>query len=165
MRFHAADEVRVLELAATLAFAADHLDDLPAPGDQFAEPTRGFVRQRPRLRLDGLGEARDRLRVQPIGLGQPAGGAGEVADLARVDDHQRQAGGAECRGDGRLEAARGFEQDELRRQPRQALGQSREPVGLPADGEGLARRTQMHIEPILGDIDADEHRILARTAP
>ena len=30
-----------------------------------------------------FGEARDGLGIQPIGLGEPAGGAGEVADLAR----------------------------------------------------------------------------------
>jgi hypothetical protein len=38
-----------------------------------------------------LGEQRQDPRVQPIGLGQEASGAGEVADLARIDHGCRDA--------------------------------------------------------------------------
>jgi hypothetical protein len=125
VRVQAADEARILELAAALALAADHRDDLPAATDQLTEHPCGLVRQGPRLRPHGLGEAGDGSGVQPVGLGEPAGGAGEIADLARIDDRQGQAGGAERGSDGRLEAAGGLEHDQPRREPRQALGQGR----------------------------------------
>jgi hypothetical protein len=60
---------------------------------------------------DALGEQRDRLGVEPVGLGEPAGGAGEGADPVRVDDGERQPGAGERGGDGDLEAAGGLEHD------------------------------------------------------
>ena len=158
MGIDAADQLGVAQLAAPLALAADHLDNLAPAGDQLAEVPRGLVRQRPRLRLHRLGEARDRLGVQPVGLGQPTGGAGEVADLARVDDHQRQARSAQRGGHGCLEAAGGLEHDQARGEPGQAFGQRRETGAIAADRKGLTGRPRMHVELALGDVDADEHR-------
>ena len=74
--------------ATTLAILlhADHLDDLPPPGDEFAKPLRLGPREAmgraggppPALREQG-----DDLRVDRIGLGEPAERAGEISDLAR----------------------------------------------------------------------------------
>jgi hypothetical protein len=115
------------------------------------------IRQRPWLRPHRLGEARDRFGVQAIGLGEPPGGAGEVADLARVDDHQRQAGGAERRGDGRLKAPGGLKHDQPRGKRGEAVGQRREAGGVAVESKRLPSRAHVHVEPALGDVDADEH--------
>jgi hypothetical protein len=42
--------------------------------------------------------------VEGVGLGEPPGGAGEVADLAGIDDRERQVGASEGGGHGQLEA-------------------------------------------------------------
>jgi hypothetical protein len=76
-------------------------------------------------RSDGLREAGDRLGIDTVGLGQPAGGAGEVAHLARVDHRDRQPGGGELGGEAGLQAARGLEHDQRRAKPDQVLDQGR----------------------------------------
>ena len=120
---------------------------------------RRLVRQRPRLRLHRLGEVRDRLGVQPVGLGQPTSGAGEVADLAWFDDHQRQARSAQRRGHGRLEAAGRLEHDQARDELGQAFGQRRQTGGIPANGKGLPSRPHVHVQLGFGDVNTDECRI------
>ncbi len=172
MRVHAPGEARVLELAPALALAADHLDQLPAAGDQLAEVPRGPVRQRPGLRPHGLsppvgpkgrrrtGSACDGLCVQPVGLGQPPCSPCDITDLALrrllapaiswtdrcascarwIDDHERQASGAQRGGYGRLEATSGLEHDQPRGEPGQPVGQRREAGGIPTNGKGLTSR-------------------------
>ena len=54
----------------------------------------GRVRQRPRLGADPLGEAAPAPGVDGVGLGQPPDGLGEVAHLARIDDHDGQPAAA-----------------------------------------------------------------------
>ena len=76
--------------APAIAFADQHRDQLPAPGDQVTQGLGLGVGQRSQLRSDRLGEVGQDLGVERIGLGQAARGAGEVAHLARVDDHDRQ---------------------------------------------------------------------------
>jgi hypothetical protein len=103
MRLETASQPRVARLAAALAFADDHLDQLAPAGDQLAEGLGGGTRQRSRHRLDGLGEARDRLGIEAVGLGQTPGGSSEVADLPWVDHDQGQPGGGQRAGDRDLE--------------------------------------------------------------
>ena len=93
------------EAFAAVSFGGHHLDDLAPSGNQLAERAGLVVGQRPGLRVDRLGEVGDRLGVEGVGLGELAGRAGEVADLARVDHRQRQPGGAQRRGHRRLVAA------------------------------------------------------------
>ena len=50
--------------------------------------------------------------VERIGLGEAAHGPGKVADLARVDDAERQPGAGEGCRDGGFEAARCLEDNE-----------------------------------------------------
>jgi hypothetical protein len=94
--------------------------------------------------------------IHPIGLRQPACSAGEGAHLARVDHRHRQAGRGQGRREADLQAAGGFEHDERRLEGGQALDQHRHLLLAIIDREALAGRAQMHIEPVLGDIDADE---------
>ena len=51
------------------------------------------------------------LGVQPVGLGQPAQGAGNSVGLARIDAHHRQAGRGQARHHEPLVAAAGFHHD------------------------------------------------------
>ena len=80
------DEPFVACASSAILLHADHLDDLASSRDQFAEPLRLLRGDRPRLRTDFLGEDGDDLRVDRVGLGELAQGAGEVSDLARIDD-------------------------------------------------------------------------------
>jgi hypothetical protein len=50
--------------------------------------------------------------IDPVGLGQPPQGAGEVPHLARIDDGHREAGRRERGGDRRFVASGRFEHDE-----------------------------------------------------
>ena len=87
-----AGDARRAGLASAAAFQADHLDALAAAGDEFGQRLCLGIDDGAGLGADALGEEGDRLGIQPIGLGEPAGGAGEAADLAGVDHGERQAG-------------------------------------------------------------------------
>ena len=112
-----------------------------------------------RLRPHRLGRARDRLDVLPVGLCRPAGGAGKVALLARVDDDRRQTGSAQRRSNAPLEAAGGLERDQRRDGPGEPLDQGCEGVSVPTGREDLTSGMHMYVEPALGDIDPDEYRL------
>ena len=107
---------------------------------------------------NAFGEQGDDLGIQRIGLGQPAGGAGKVADLARVDDGQRQARAGESGRNREFEAAGCLEHNQRRGQDPQIADQLLETLVIVCEREGLPRRTYMNIKTILGDIDADEVR-------
>jgi hypothetical protein len=100
----------------------------------------------------------DRLGVQAVGLGQLAGGAGEGPHLARVDHRDRQAGGGQGRRKPDLHPAGGLEHDERRLEGDQTLDQRRHAPVVMVDGGALTRRTEVDVEPMLGNIDADEGR-------
>ena len=85
------DHPRLAGHAAAIAFSDDHLDDLAAARHQLTQGLRLGIGNRSRRRLDRLGEMGDSCSIDPVGLGQFAGRAGEIADLARVDDSHRQA--------------------------------------------------------------------------
>ena len=86
----ATQHAAVGQLSPTIVLGPDHLDELPAPGNQFAQGLRLGARQRARVGPHGLAKAGDDLGIEPVGLDPPAGGAREISDLARVDDDQRQ---------------------------------------------------------------------------
>lgn len=62
-------DLGVAGLLAAVRLGADHLDDLAAPCDKFAERLGLLRRDRSRLGMDRFGEMRDGLGIQPIGLG------------------------------------------------------------------------------------------------
>ena len=55
--------------------------------------------------MHALGEKGDHLRVERVGLGQAAHRAGEVSDLARVNDTERQPNASQGRRNSSFEAA------------------------------------------------------------
>lgn len=94
-------------------------------------------RQRPSRGSEALGEEGDYLSVECVGLGQPAHGSGVVADLARVDDAERQAGRCKRCSDARLEAASSFQDDEGNREVAEAAREGFKPLRVLRDVEGL----------------------------
>jgi hypothetical protein len=97
--------------------------------------------------------------IERIGLGELAGGAGEVAELARIDHRQRQAGCGQGTGDHRFVAAGGRQHDQARLAAQ--LGQQAlQPGRVAAGREALALGAQRHLEPVLGKVDADEDRVV-----
>ena len=156
MTVEALDEPRLGQLPAAVSLGHDHLNDLPTTGDEFAERAGLRVGDGARGRAHLLGEAGDDLGIERIGLGQPSGGAREVADLPRVDNGQGQAGGGDRGGDRYLEPAGGFQHDELQRHAAEPLGESCQAFAIARHGKSFSRRAQVHIEAILRDIDADK---------
>ena len=98
--------------------AAEHLEQLPAAGQEGIQGLHRRVGQGPGLRPDPLGEEGEDLRIQPVGLGQLARGPGEVPDLARISHHDGQARGGHRRHRRGLEAAGRFQHDQRRGQGR-----------------------------------------------
>ena len=153
----ALDHAPIGEAPSAVALGRHHLDDLTPAGDQLAEAAGLFVRHRPGIGSDRLCEVGARRRIDGVGLGKPACGAGEIADLARVHHRKRQAGRAERARHRRLETARRFEHDQRHIQLTQASHQLIQAFSVARDGKGLPRRAHMHVEPILRHIDAYEH--------
>ena len=111
------------------------------------------VRERPGLGPDGLAEVRQHSRVDGVGLGELAGGTGEVADLAGVDDGDGHADGREL--------GRGPSLDAAGRLPRRRARRRRR-----VRGAGRARRSEWgealgvtvgagEVEGVERDVDAD----------
>ena len=145
-------------LASTIALHADHLDELAPASAQFGKQLRIGCGERSRLRPDALGEQSDDRGTERIGLGQPADGARKVAELAGIDEGQRQAGTGECRRHRHLEAAGCFQHDQFGRQAAQFPDEAVEGFAIVRYGEGLVRRQDMHIKTVLRDVDTDKVR-------
>jgi hypothetical protein len=137
-----------------VAFGGEHLDQVAAPRHHGLQFPLGWRGQRAQRRLHALGEARQQPRVERVGLGQLSGGPGEIAHLARIDHHHRQAGRAQLRHQRGLQAARGLDYHPRERGLAQAREQRRDAALVIGDLEQLARRAQRHIHTRLAHIDA-----------
>ena len=93
-----------------------HLHQLAPAHHQGAEFLGGGIGQGAQGGPDGLGEVRQHLGIEGIGLGQLARGPGEVPHLAGVHDRHGQLGGAALPRQGQLDAPGGFDYDEVRGQ-------------------------------------------------
>ena len=87
---------------------SEHLHELVASGQESSQLLGLGVRQGPWGWLYGVGEMSRYLSIQPVGLGQFAGGSGEVADLPGVDHCHRQTGGAQGGSQWQFQASGGF---------------------------------------------------------
>ena len=116
----------------------------------------------PPLHLRGLGapwgphlrrEARQHAGIQPIGLGQDAVGAGEVADLARIDADDRQAGRGQGGQHGPLVAAASFQHDADRPQRLEPPLQAPQAAPRARHRPGRPRGLHGHVQPGLRHIN------------
>jgi len=123
-------DTRIAGLLQPVGLHADHLHHLATTADEIREAAAVGVGQRARFGADALGEQRDDLGVERVGLGQPPDGAGERADLPGIDHGQRQTGTGERCGDDQLEAAGGLQHDQRRRQTAQCVDQLVEPLAV-----------------------------------
>jgi hypothetical protein len=101
---------RVLE---PVLLGTDHLHQLIAPGAQRPQFAGLLVRQLAHWQVRPLGIQRQHPRIERVSLGQLPHPAGEVPYPARIDQHHRQAGGAQRPHQQRLVAAGGFHHDAL----------------------------------------------------
>jgi hypothetical protein len=134
-----------------------HVQELAPASEERVELLRRLTGQGARLRLHPLGKEGQDLGIDRIGLGELAGGAREVPDLARIRDDDGQAGGGEGCDHLVLEATGRFQHHQrggLGAERRHQRGHGRRLVGhRPA----LARRSDREIQRGFRDIDADEH--------
>ena len=168
LRLHLANElVQLLDHAAdapqhelgrgglqTALFGGPQFDQLAAVRRQLLEPVLLFGDFLRRTRLDVLTEQGDRLGVDPIGLGQPAEPAGEVADLPRVG-HGRPVSGRNQRGDdGPLITPGGLDDHQALARRRQRLKHLLHAGAVVGRGEPPAVRQHAHVQRVLGHVDS-----------
>ena len=70
---------------------ADHFHHLTAARDQFGQALAVGVGERAWFGTNAFSEQGDDLGIERVGLGEPSGGTGEIADLTRIDDGERQS--------------------------------------------------------------------------
>ena len=99
-------------LRQPVALLRQHADQLVPAAQHVAQGLGRGIGHQPTGRAHLRREAGQQRRVEPVGLGQVAGGLGEVAHLARIDHDDRQPGRGEGDGDGALIPARRFEHDQ-----------------------------------------------------
>jgi hypothetical protein len=146
----------ILGSIQTLLFGINHDNELAPPGHQFGAPDRQIIRQRARWWAHGFSKVGDHCRVDRVGLGQSANGAGELAHLARIDNGDRKAGCGERGGDHAFIAAARLE-DYQRGRPRlQSRDQSAQTFRVCGAAERGAIRSHMQVDPRLRHVDANK---------
>jgi hypothetical protein len=144
----------------TVFLGRQHLDELPAAGQQCAHVLRLLIGQCARCGVNGLGEMGQNLRVELVGLGELAGGLGKLAHLARIDHGDRQTRHRERGSQRQFQATRGLHDDQRWLQILQLLHQLRD-LGLAIAGpHRFAAWAARKIQMVLGDVDADERLYL-----
>ena len=78
-----------------------------------------------------------RLSIERVGLGEPPGGAGKIADLTWINHRERQAGAGQSGGHGDLEPAGGLEHNQGRSQGDQIGDELRKGLAIARDGKDL----------------------------
>ena len=142
--------------AEAILLGGEHLEQLPPAGEQGVEELGGLVRQGPHRGPDALTKQREGERVDGVGLGEASHGLREVADLAWIDDHDRQAELGESGDRGRLEATGRFQDDQGGVECPQPGQQLSKPRIVVRDRPGLGIGQTGDVEGGLRHIDADE---------
>jgi hypothetical protein len=94
--------------------------------------------------------------VDPVGLGQAADGAGEIAGLPRVDDGDGQTGDLQRRGQRHLVAAGRLPDEESGLERGQPADEGGDALGVIGVGEGTAVGTEGGVQAGLGYVNAEE---------
>jgi len=135
---------------------ADHLYDLASTVVEVLELLGLQVLEGPALGADGLGEAGDDPGVDGVGFGQQPHGAGKVADLPGVDDHDGQG----CQGQGvdrrPGKAAGGLQDDGVGLKRLKVPDQGSQPLFGVREALKLCGGTHGDHQLLFGDINADE---------
>lgn len=100
-------------LFEAVSFHGPHFDKLSTSGEQIPHVLGLFVGDFSCGRFHGLSEAGEDIGVDLVSFGEEPEGFGEVSDLARIDDDDRQAGGDESGDEESFVAPAGFDDDSL----------------------------------------------------
>ena len=110
------------------------------------------------VRLNGGAEADEHTCIDGVGLGEDAGGPGEVADLAGVDAEGGEVAVGQVAENGVLVAAGGLEQDALVAAPGEGPRELAVPFGLVDEAHNGLLEPEGDVQRGLGDVDADDGR-------
>ena len=144
-------------LLPVLLFSRPHTDKLAAAGHESCKLPRLHGNRRLRLEFTDLAEVGNHRRVEPVRLGQLPLGPCKVAHVAGVHHGDGEAGGSESCGQQPLVPTGGFHDDEPGPQPVELPDQPIEAVLVLGRAPRGAGRSDSHVQPVLRDIDADEH--------
>ena len=143
-----------------IALSGAHLDQLPASGDKRMEVGLEIIGERARGGWHARGEGGEDRRIAAVGFLEGAERAGEIPDLAGIDDGDRQARGGEGGGDADFIATGGLEDDHARLEWQDVRDQ-RGPAGFVVGG--LPRltggRRRGDVQRGFRDIDTDATRV------
>src|SRR5262245_10256965 len=106
-------------------------------------------------RLECGGELSDETRIDLVGLGELADGAGEAADLQRRDDDDGELVGERGVHEGPLEASGGLDDDAIDTVAAERTNQGSDRPFFVGNAECAVAFEQMDIELLFADIDAD----------
>jgi uncharacterized membrane protein len=136
-------------------------EQLATAGAQRGEARLLGSRRRARLRSGEFAVAGQRAGIDAIGFGEPAQAGGEGAHAAWIDHAAGQAGRRQGVGHRAFQTAAGFEDDPLGAGRLRATDQLGQFGRVGAHREALLAWSEVDIEAILGDIDADPARSLS----
>jgi len=109
-------------------------------------------------RREGLGEMGDDRGIEPVGLGEPAAGAGELANLARIDHGGDQPRLAQRQPQRPFVPARRLQHDPFAAQRPQPADQGIVAGPVVADRKADPERAHMHVQTVLRNIDPYKNR-------
>ena len=131
--------------AQAVLFGHEHSDDLPSESHESSDGLCLGIGQGTWSWVHSLGEVSQDVGIDGIGLGQLAGGLGEVPDLARVDHYDWEARGGQSPGEGCLQTSRSLQDDQGRVQTHQAVYQVMDAIVCIGDLPVLATRANGNV--------------------
>ena len=144
---------RIARLLHPVCLAPEHIAQVIAPRHQIGQPNPCRVARRRRPEFQRPAHLGQHLRIHPVGLGQPSGGAGKLARLARIDPSEGGARFAQRLHERALITTGGFQHHQrAARLCRKALQRP----SLAGNPTAPSVRKDVNVDPVLGDVDADD---------
>src|SRR5829696_116350 len=134
--------------------SGQHADDLPSSGENLPKLPGFGVGDGSGRGADGLRKASKNESIQSVGLGQLAGGFGEVACLARVDHEEGHSRGGQGGGYGTLEACCGLQDHQSLRDLGELAEKLLDPGLVVGSDEAFTGGEDSNIQGSLGDVYA-----------
>ncbi len=137
-------------------FGDEHLDDLSPSLEQGSQFLCISVRQRSNIGTHGFCESCEDDGIQGVRFCKPPCGFGEVPDLARIDNCQRQASSCHCAGNRCFEPARSFEHYKSGLESQQPIYERCYSGFVVWASPALSGGQHSHIQIRLGDVYTDK---------